>query len=82
MNYKTHDQELLAIIMTFKHWRHYLKRGQHSIEVLFNYQNLQGFIKGKELNNRQVHWAIKLAAFDFIITYYSNKTNPVNRPSY
>ena len=24
-NYDTHDKELLAIVKTFKHWRHYLK---------------------------------------------------------
>ncbi len=24
-NYETHDQELLAIVMAFKHWRHYVE---------------------------------------------------------
>ena len=52
MNYKIHDQELLVIIIAFKHWRHYLEGSQHSIEILSNHQNLQGFIKIKKLNDR------------------------------
>ena len=77
-----HNQELLAIIIAFKHWRHYLEGSQYLIEVLFDHQNLQGFMKVKELNDRQTHWAIKLAAFDFTITHYSDKINLTDGPSY
>jgi hypothetical protein len=29
--YETHDGELLAIVMAFRHWRHYLEGSQHPI---------------------------------------------------
>ena len=33
-NYKVHDSELLAIIIVFKKWRHYLNSSYYSIIVL------------------------------------------------
>ena len=79
--YETHDQELLAIVMVFKHWRHYLKGSYHTIEVLTDHNNLRGFMNVKELNWRQAQWAMKLAAFDFNILHRSDKTNPADAPS-
>ena len=38
-------------------------------------------MKVKELNNRQAQWAIKLAAFDFVISHRAGKTNPADAPS-
>ena len=50
--YEIHNQELLAIIMAFKQWRHYLKNSTHSVEVLTDYNNLWGFMNVKSLNGR------------------------------
>src|SRR5207244_2231230 len=33
-NYETHDAELLAIVMSFKHWRHYLEGAKFPIVVI------------------------------------------------
>ena len=79
--YETHDQELLAIVMVFKHWRHYLEGSYQTIEVLTDHNNLRGFMKVKELNGRQARWAMRLAAFDFVISHRSGKTNPADAPS-
>ena len=49
--YKVHDQELLIIVKTFKHWRHYLKRALHPIKVLTDYNNLRRFMNVKQLND-------------------------------
>ena len=51
--YKTHDDELLIIIMSFKHWCHYLNGSQHSIKVFINYNNLQYFMSKIRLNDHQ-----------------------------
>ena len=67
--YETHDAELLAIVMAFKQWRHYLKGSQYPIEVITDHNNLKYFITTKELNGRQARWALRLAAFDFVIQY-------------
>ena len=80
-NYETHDQELLAIVATFKQWRHYLERSLYPIEVLTDHHNLRGFMKLKELAPRQARWALKLAAYDFEIIHRAGKTNPADPPS-
>ena len=56
--YETHDQELLIIVKTFKHWCHYLKGSMHTVEVLTDHNNLQRFIKVKQLNKKQAQWAM------------------------
>ena len=50
--YEIHNQELLAIIMMFKQWRHYLESSAHLIEVLIDYNNLHRFMNVKSLNGR------------------------------
>ena len=49
-NYEMHDQELLAIVMCFKQWRHYLEGSQHPIRVLTDHANLRAFMTTKELS--------------------------------
>ena len=77
-NYETHDQELLAIVMCFKHWRHYLEGSQHPICVLTDHANLRAFMTTKELSRRQARWAERLAIFDFIIEYRKGASNLSN----
>ncbi len=36
-NYKIHDAELLAIVESFCHWRHYVEQLYHTVEVLTDY---------------------------------------------
>jgi transposase InsO family protein len=79
-NYDTHDGELLAIVESFKHWRHYLE-GARSTQLLTDHANLQGFMTTKSLTRRQARWAEWLAVFDFSITHRPGKTNPADGPS-
>ena len=39
--YKTYNQELLAIVETFKTWRHYLKGCKYEVFVFTDYNNLR-----------------------------------------
>ena len=48
-NYETHDAELLAIVMCFKQWRHYLEGSQFTVTVLSDHNNLKYFQTTKEL---------------------------------
>ena len=59
--YKTHNQELLAIIEVFKTWRHYLEGYKYEVFILIDHNNLRQFIDTKRLSSRQVHWAQKLS---------------------
>ena len=53
-NYGTGEQELLAIVMACKQWRHYLEGAKHPIELLTDHANLVTFMTTKALTGRQV----------------------------
>ena len=44
-NYKTYDQKLLIIIITFKQWRYYWKSSAYLIKIWSNHNNFKEFIK-------------------------------------
>ena len=52
--YETYDGELLAIVETFKTWRHYLKDCKHKVFVFTDQKNLWQFIDTKSLSFCQV----------------------------
>ena len=58
--YETHDSKLLAIVETFKTWRHYLEVCKHEVLVLTDHNNLRHFMDTKSLSFRQVGWAQEL----------------------
>ncbi len=73
--YKTHDNELLAIIETFKTWKHYLEGCKHEVLILTDYNKLQHFMNTKSLSSRQVRWAQELLRYYFRINYWQGKAN-------
>jgi hypothetical protein len=81
VNYATPDQELFAIVYSFKHWRHYLEGSRYTIEVLSDHANLQAFMRQPKINGRQARWCMSLIPFDFIIKHRSGKSNPADAPS-
>ena len=50
--YKTYNVELLAIVETFKTWRHYLEGCKHEVFILIDYNNLRRFMDTKNLSFR------------------------------
>jgi hypothetical protein len=81
VNYDVHDQELLAIVLAFRQWRHYLAYTQSTIVVKTDHNNLKYFMTKRKLNGRQARWAEELAVFDFVLEYRVGKTNPADGPS-
>jgi hypothetical protein len=79
--YETHNGELIAIVFAFKYWRQYLCGARETIVVCSNYNNLKYFLIKKTLSGRQAYWAKGLGEFDFLIEYYTRKSNPADRPS-
>ena len=67
IHYPTPDKEMMAIVESFRHWRHYLDGSRHPIEVWSDHQNLQGFMKQPKINGRQARWLIYLSPYDFTI---------------
>jgi transposase InsO family protein len=80
LNYPIYDKELLAIVLSFRQWRHYLE-GAPEIEVWSDHQNLKQFMSQTVLNGRQVRWLMQLAPYDFTIHYRKGSLNPADGPS-
>ena len=80
-NYEIHDAELLAIVESFCHWRHYLEQPYHTVEVFTDHSNLRAFMSTHKLTRRQVRWALDLSAFDFRLVYRKGTLNPADGPS-
>ena len=80
VHYPIYDKELLAIVLSFKHWRHYLEGAPH-VEVWSDHENLKRFMTQKTLNGRQARWLMHLAPYDFTIYYRKGKLNPADGPS-
>jgi hypothetical protein len=51
-NYDIYDKELLAIVDSFKVWRHYLEGSPHPIQIFFDHKNLEYFNSTKILTRR------------------------------
>jgi hypothetical protein len=81
VNYSTFDQELLAIVESIKHWRHFLEGTQHKVTIISDHNNLKHFATTRTLTRRQARWAITLATIDFIIIHRPGKKNPADGPS-
>jgi hypothetical protein len=80
-NYDIHDREMLAIILAFVHWRHYLEGANHTIQVFTDHKNLEVFMSTKILNRRQARWAELLAGYDFVLVHTPGPKNPADGPS-
>ena len=78
-NYPIYDKELLAIVLGFHQWRHYLE-GAPKIEVWSDHQNLKQFMSQMMLNGHQAHWLLQLAPYDFTIHYHKGSLNPADGP--
>jgi len=80
-NYGIHDMELLAIVESFREWRHFLEGSQEPIEVISDHDSLRYFDTNQNLSRRQVRWAQELSSYCFVISYREGKKNPADGPS-
>ena len=63
-NYDIYDCELLAVIHTLEHWRHYLQGMTHPVTLLSDHKNLTYFHQPQKLSRRQAHWMMFLQDVD------------------
>jgi hypothetical protein len=75
-NYPIHDKELLAVIRCLDQWDAEL-RSVSKFEVWTDHKNLEYFGKKRQLTERQVRWAEKLARYNFRMTYRPGKQGVV-----
>jgi len=72
-NYEIYDKEMLAIVETMDHYRHYFEGLGHKTTVFSDHRNLLWFTETKIYNRRQARWAEKLSRFDFVIVFRPGK---------
>ncbi len=75
INYAVHDKELLAIVASFTHWRHYLVGSAFSITVYCDHKNLTFFRVKRLLKQRHARWAETLSEFNFQLHYVPGNQN-------
>ena len=78
LNYPIYDKEMMAIVLSFQHWRHYLQGAPDIIEVWSDHENLSRFMKQTALNGRQSRWLTFLIPYDFTIYYRKGALNPAD----
>jgi hypothetical protein len=72
-NYPVHEQELLAVVIALKEWRHYLHG--RPFRIITDHQSLRYLSTQPHLSPRQVRWSEFLQQFDFEIEYKPGKLN-------
>jgi hypothetical protein len=75
--YPIHEQELLAIIVALKSWRHYLMGSKFTITIMSDHKSLTQFKTQPQLSGRQARWQDVLANYNFDIQYVEGKANVV-----
>jgi len=74
-NYPAHEQELLAIIVALKTWRHYLLGAKFNVAT--DHRSLIYLQTQPHLSARQTRWLEFLQQFDFTTEYKEGRTNVV-----
>lgn len=86
LRYDTPSSELMAIVVSFRTWRHYLAYLDEPVEVLTDHLNHQSLATKTRLSSREARWMEELAPFRFVIKYREGKKNPADglsrRPDY
>ena len=74
-NYTVHDKELLAIVKTFEHFRHWLHGTKDPVTVWSDHSALKHFLTTTKLTQRHARWAEKLGEFRFEIRHLPGRAN-------
>ncbi len=80
-NYAVGDQKMLAIVMSCRHRRLYLKGARHPVEVQTDHHNLSMFMTTKTLTSQQARLWETLSGYNLNIVDRAGKKTPTDAPS-
>ncbi len=81
-NYKIHNAERLAIVESFRDWRHYLEKPYHILDVPTDHSNIHVFMSKHKVTQRLVRWSLDLSAFDFWLVNRKRTLDPTESISH
>ena len=70
-----YDKEIVVIVASFWHWRHFLQAGNHQVKVFRDHKNLTYFMSTKRLTRRHARWALYLREFNFVVMFQKGSEN-------
>src|SRR5271154_172794 len=73
LNYEIYDKEMLAIVESLEHYRHYFEGLGQQVTIYSDHHNLLWFTETKVYNRRQARWAEKISKYDFMIVFRPGK---------
>lgn len=77
-NYAPGKLELLALIVTLEHWRHYLKGAPRGLTIITDHEPLLAIRKTKNPSRMLLRWLNFLEQFNFVVQYRKGKENPAD----
>jgi LSD1 subclass zinc finger protein len=81
-NYTVGHQEMLVIVMSCRHWLHYLEGARHPVKVLTDNHNPQRFMTTQALTGSEARWWETLSGYNLNIVYRMGSRNPADAPSH
>ena len=86
-NYNVYNHELLALVETCRHWRHYLHQLAHTVKIHTDHANLLYWKNPGEHNRRVARWHMELMEYNFTLVHLPGRKNGRNdalsrRPDY
>ena len=77
-NYAPGKLELLAIVVTLEHWKHYLKGAKHKVILYTDHQPLVYLKTTKNPSRLLQRWSDFIGQFDLDIKYVEGEKNPAD----
>ena len=74
-NYNMYNCKLLALVGTFRHWRHYQHQAVHKVKAHMDHTNLLFWKNPGDHNRRVAQWHMELMEYDFKLVHISGKKN-------
>jgi hypothetical protein len=76
-SYNIYDKELLVVMHTLRHWRHYLQDAKHQVIVHTNHEALLGFKEPKNINRCLARYVVELANYNIALKHIPGKENRI-----
>jgi hypothetical protein len=74
-NYDIYDRELLAVVKSLRHWRHYLAGAIHKTTIFTDHSNLQYWKEPRKISRRVAREYMELQEYDFELRHVPGAKN-------